>query len=266
MDSARQRATLSASLSFADAITVSTEPLKERLAAHLRHTYNMEKNIYVIPNMNHVQDWNHTPVEKHKDRVVIGYTGSNSHMDDLLMVLPSIKRLMMKHTNLWLEILGVVDKSKVDIYFGGWDRKLLERVAMVPATATFWEYPRWLADQKWDIGIAPLVDNSFTQCKSSIKWFEYAMYKIPTVASRVYPYFMNLDGKKMIQDGVTGFLCYPNQWEVALEQLIVDKHLRERIGQQAYDFVAKEWQYKDSKIQETFERLVAESGKKKGLK
>lgn len=239
----RDRAMLSTSFFFADALTVSTEPLKERIYKHFKEVHGIEKEIFVVPNMNDVKDWNFTPAQKHTDKVVIGYSGSNSHQDDLMVVLPVIDKLLTKYPNLWFEIIGAIDKSKLDHYFGGFKKKNLERVAMLPATATFWEYPEYLSRQKWDIGIAPLVDTAFTRCKSHIKWMEYSMFKIPTVASYVYPYFMELDGRPTIEDGETGFLCRPPQWEQTLERLILDKDLRERVGQQAYDAVKKNWQY-----------------------
>ncbi len=253
----RERSILSATLSFADALTVSTEPLKERMQAHLKSVFNMEKPIFVIPNMNDVRDWNYKPAPKHKDRIVIGYSGSNSHQDDLLLVLPTINKLMSKYPKLWFEIIGAIDKKKLDIYFKGFAPENLKRIAMLPSTPTFWEYPKYLSEQKWDIGIAPLVDSAFTRSKSHIKWLEYSMYKIPTVASRVYPYFMELTGRETITDGETGYLCMPNEWEAKLERLILDKSLRQKIGQQAYNHVKTNWQYKDSKISETFEKLLA---------
>ena len=265
MKASRNQATLTAALSLADALTVSTEPLKERMAAHFKRNFNIEKPIYVIPNMNDLNDWNYPVAPKHGNKVVIGYQGSMSHKADLQMVLPAIQRLMKKHKNLHLEILGSIDKHQVDEFFAGWEMKLLERVAMLPATKVFREFPKWLAEQKWDIGIAPLVDTAFTRSKSHIKWLEYSAYKIPCVASRVYPYFMDLCGRKTIQDGETGFLCRPPEWEQALERLIIDKGLRERVGQQAYEAVKKDWQYKDSQIQETFDQMIKDCRKGKKL-
>ncbi len=252
----RDRAILSASFFFADALTCSTEPLKDRLQAHFRHVHQIEKPIFVIPNMNDVHDWNFTPVKKHTDKVVIGYSGSNSHQEDLMIVLPIIDKLMAKYPNLWFEIIGAIDKSKLDQYFRGFTPKHLERVAMLPATATFWEYPEYLSEQKWDIGIAPLVDSNFTRCKSHIKWLEYSMYKIPTVASRVYPYFMELEGRETITDGETGLLCQTQtEWGQKLEQLIESKELRKKIGTQAYEHVKKHWQYKDFSVDKVMDDI-----------
>lgn len=254
----RARAMMSASFFFADALVASTEPLKERLESHFLEVHGVKKKIYVIPNMNDVRDWNFKPAPKHKDRVVIGYSGSNSHQDDLLLVLPTINRLLSKYPNLWFELIGAIDKKNLGTYFKGFEPKNLDRVAMLPATATFWEYPEYLSQQKWDIGIAPLVDTAFTRSKSHIKWMEYSMYNIPTVASRVYPYFMQIQGKRTIEDGKTGFLCRPPEWEKTLEMLILDKELRERIGKQARESIVENWQYENSTINDTVNLMLKE--------
>ncbi len=253
----KDRSILSTTLSFADALTVSTEPLKERIQAHIKHLYGIDMPVFVIPNMNDVNDWNYKPAPKYKDRIVIGYAGSNSHQDDLVMVMPVINKLMTKYPNLWFEIIGAIDKTKLDSYFKTWDKKNLNRVAMLPATATFWEWPQYLAKQKWNIGIAPLVDTAFTRSKSHIKWMEYSMYQIPVVASRVYPYFMELCGRKTIVDGETGFLASNlKDWEDKLEALIKSQSLRKKIGKQAYEFVKKEWQYSSFDVDSVMDKIL----------
>lgn len=254
----RNQATLTAAFSFADALTVSTEPLKERMQKHLKDAFGVDKPIYVIPNMNDLKDFNFTPASKHKNKVVIGYQGSTSHNEDLLLVFPTIKKLMEKYSQLHFEFLGAIEKKDKDLFFKDWSQDLRERVGAWPSTRTFNEYPKHLASMKWDIGIAPLVDSAFTRSKSHIKWMEYAAYKIPCVASRVYPYFMPLEGRQTIVDGETGYLCRPPDWEATLERLILDKSLRERIGQHAYEAVKKDWQYSNSKIQETFNKMLAD--------
>lgn len=243
----KDRALFSAAISLADVVTVSTEPLRDRLREHFRKVYKLDKKFVVIPNMNDLEDWDFEPVAKDPDKIVIGYPGSVSHQDDLIMIMPVMARLMKKYENLHLEIMGSIPKDKIKLYFSkaGFDDDSLMRIALTPSTETFKQYPEHLSKQKWDIGIAPLVDTAFTRAKSHIKWMEYSMFKIPVVASRVYPYFMEHCNRQTIDDGETGFLCTPLQWEEKLEKLILDADLRKRIGQQAYDFVKKEWQYKD---------------------
>jgi len=253
------RAVLSTVLSFADALTVSTEPLKERLFAHLKSVHGIEKPIYVIPNMNDIKDWDIKQGSKIKDRITIGYTGSSSHSDDLALVLPAIKEIMVKHSNVYFEILGIMgmDEFKKLLRKFKFTEEMAQRIAIVGATETFKEYPEKLANLPWDIGIAPLVDTPFTRCKSHIKWMEYSMFKIPVIASRVYPYFMELKGREIIQDGETGLLVKNDGWFKALDKLITDENLRKTLGENAYNFIKENWQYKNGDINETVNEMLS---------
>lgn len=261
----RNQATLTAALSFADALTVSTEPLKERMQKHFKEAFGIDKPIYVIPNMSDLNDFDFKTPEKDPRKVVIGYQGSTSHKEDLMMIWPAIYKIMKRHPNVHLEILGVLEKKDRDAYFGHWDMEMRSRVGLHPSTKLFREYPKFLSTMKWDIGIAPLVDDVFNRSKSHIKWMEYAAYKIPCIASRVYPYFMPIENRDTIIDGETGFLCRPPEWEATLERLVMSKSLRERVGNAAFNAIKDTWQYKDSKIQETFNQMLADLQAKKGL-
>jgi len=69
-----------------------------------------------------------------------------------------------------------------------------------------------------DIGIAPLLVNSFNETKSNIKWIEYTIAGVPTVASRVAPY------ERDIENGKTGFLVSnPGEWRDVLEEKFHDR-------------------------------------------
>lgn len=243
-----KRAYMSAALSFADVITTSTEPLKKKIEDHMLKVHGLHKNVVVIPNFNDVKDWEFEKKENTGNKITIGYSGSNSHQDDLLMVMPAVRKVMEKHDNVYFQCLGAMDSKYIPLYFKGFGDKLLKRCDIVASTQTFKEYPKWLAKQSWDIGIAPLVDSPFTICKSHIKFMEYAMYKIPTIASRVYPYFMPLMGRDVIEDGVNGLLVKPTEWEAALNRLVEDKELRDTLGRAAYESVSRDWQYENSGI------------------
>lgn len=257
----KDRAYLSAILSLADVLTVSTEPLKERLYNHIKEVHGIEKPIYVIPNANYIEDWNYPTVDKPVDKFTIGYTGSNSHHDDIQMVLPAIKRIMAKYSEVHFEMLGAIGINEIKKYLQGYrfTDDMLNRMAMVGATPTFKEYPEHLSKQPWDVGICPLVDTLFTRSKSHIKWIEYSMYKIPVIASKVYPYYFPLaDGKDTIRDGETGLLVKTeDEWFDAIEQLILNPELGKILGQQAYDYVKDNLQYKDSGISGTVKEILA---------
>lgn len=177
-------------------------------------------------------------------KIIIGYTGSNSHYDDLKMVFPAIARIMDKYPNVYFESVGAVGKENIDL-FTVFSDDAKTRCDILPSTWTFKEYPEYLSTLKWDIGIAPLVDSAFTRCKSPIKFFEYSMYKIPTIASKVYPYDVPSFEREVIRHDETGILCKPSEWFDALEELILDEDKRKTLGQNAYNHVTKNWQYNE---------------------
>lgn len=241
-----KKAMLATNLSFCDAITVSTVPLKKKIQQHLLDVHNIDVPVYVIPNYNDVNDWKHEKVAGNK--VVIGYIGGLSHNDDLSMVLPAIKQVMEKYPNVLFQMMGQMDLKTAQKIFGKWKQSIRERILLMNATKTQPEYPAYLADQPWSIGIAPLIDSPFNECKSSIKFFEYSMYKIPVVASRIYPYSKDVFGVPVIEDGETGLLCDTvEDWVNNLSKLIEDGGLRSKLGENAYNHVVENWQYKDAK-------------------
>jgi glycosyltransferase involved in cell wall biosynthesis len=251
----RDRAILSTTLSFADVIVTSTETLKQRFHKHFKDVYNLEKRIEVLPNMNDFKDWDIPKKKGDPNKIVIGYPGSNSHHDDLAMVAPVIGKLMKKYPNLYFEAVGAVDKAQLYL-FKEFTLESLNRCNFISGTWTFKEYPELIANAAWDIGICPLVDSPFTRCKSHIKWMEFSMFKIPVIASYVYPYFMDVWGRQTIEDGETGILVKPSQWESALESLIKDAKLRKTLGQSAYDFIKRVWQYDGSEMSDKIDKIL----------
>ena len=85
-----------------------------------------------------------------------------------------------------------------------------------------------------DINLAPLEQSIFNEAKSENKWVEAALVRVPTVASKVGAF------DKMIEDGVTGFLCSSeDEWEKALSLLIENRKVRMRTAENAYRYCTK---------------------------
>jgi len=158
-----------------------------------------------------------------------------THDSDLEIVIPAIDRLIVKHKNLYCELMGSVRKDSVSRLFDGVKNK--DNFRIMGGTPAFDSFPFALMNQKWSIGIAPLIDDAFNRGKSHIKYMEYSMKKIPTVASAVYPYSKNAK---------EALLCKTSQeWYDTLDSLISDKKKRVEIGERAYKHVVAEQQYKD---------------------
>lgn len=78
----------------------------------------------------------------------------------------------------------------------------------------------------FDIGIMPLLDASFERGKCGYKLIQYMACGLPVVAS---PVGVN---RQIVEHGVNGFLAEtPEQWEQALQTLLADADLRQRMGQ-----------------------------------
>jgi hypothetical protein len=77
----------------------------------------------------------------------------------------------------------------------------------------------------FDIGIMPLLDRPFERGKCGYKLIQYMACGLPVVAS---PVGVN---RQIVEHGVNGFLAdTPEQWEQALERLLADPDLRQRMG------------------------------------
>lgn len=178
------RTGLAVFLTVVDAITVSNEHLKNEISKYLKEVHNIEKPIFVIKNRIDPSMWVEEPVK----RRVIGYTGSTSHLQDLKMILPAIKKVMQNDSNVRFEMLGILTKDNARKLFKGWDNNLLNRIAMLGGSATYDEYPDLLAEQGWKVGIAPLIKDEFNRARSNIKWQEYTGSGTVTIATDFTPY------------------------------------------------------------------------------
>jgi len=241
-----KRAFAIASMSMVDALFVSTQPLKDFYIKFLKDVLKIEMPIYILPNCNDSKDWKGEALRE-DDVISLGWHGSITHDNDLKLILPVISKLMDKYDNLYLGMIGGIRDSSYEDLFKDFDEEKRKRVGIMPGTPSWKSFPELIMSTRWDIGLAPLTDNEFNVSKSHIKWMEYSMKGIPTIASRVYPYHEPVRGIQTIIDRNTGFLVStPKEWEETLELLIEDKTLRDEIGQNAKEYVEKNWQYKDN--------------------
>lgn len=87
------------------------------------------------------------------------------------------------------------------------------------------DFKKLLAEEKYDIGIAPIDNGGFSQYKYFNKFFEYSKAGIAGIYSNCPPYTF------IIKDGYNGVLCgdKPNDWLQALGKLICNEELRKVI-------------------------------------
>lgn len=243
----QKRSFFGAYLSMVDAVIVSTEPLAKYYKEKIKKTHGIDKPIFTFHNFNRIEEWNFKPVKKDNKKVVIGWAGSTTHDEDLKLVMPPINDLMSKYDNLYLELVGGLTTETAPKVLSYFDSKNIDRVSVKGGTNAWKGYPELMSKQKWDIGIAPLIDDEFNRGKSHIKWLEYACYGIPCVASKTYPYFREIDDRLTIINGETGYLAIDGlDFKRKLRLLIEDKEERELIGKNAKKYVVDNLQYKDN--------------------
>jgi len=157
--------------------------------------------------------------------LIVGWCGSPTHDEDLAIVEEAITYLMRKHRGeLEFHFFGYLPES-----LQGRDGIYLVRGPV----GDVGKHARGVRGATIHLAIAPLTDHPFNQCKSDLKWLEYSISCIPGIYSNVTPYAGS------IQSGINGLLVENNTaaWVEAIERLIADRELREKIARNAYDTV-----------------------------
>lgn len=256
----QKKAILSAYLSLASHLVVSTKPLAEYYKKWFKKHDGRKVDIDVLPNCHDFEEFKYShDGNKDRSKVIIGWQGSTTHNGDLKSIMPALIHLMKKYPNLYLEFMGGIETWAVRQLFEGFTDEDFERIKIIGGSTSWKKYPRLLSRRKWDIGICPLIDDEFNRNKSHIKWMEYATYRIPCVASKVYPYYKKIQGINTIKDGKNGFLAKnTKQWIKKLSRLIENEDLRIKIGNSARQSVDKDWQMKDQvyKWEKVFDKIL----------
>jgi glycosyltransferase involved in cell wall biosynthesis len=135
----------------------------------------------------------------------IGYfSGTPTHNRDFELVSAALAKVMTRHQQLRLLVVGFLDLGSALRGFG-------ERIDIVPLT-DFLTLQTLIGST--DLNIVPLQTNIFTNSKSELKYFEAAIVETPTMATPTYTF------REAIADGVNGYLVDAYDWEDRLEAAV----------------------------------------------
>lgn len=140
---------------------------------------------------------------------IIGYMGTASHFNDLVMILPAIERLMDEHPILRFELFGSIQMPDQLARFGN-------RVMRHEADLNYAGFIHKLQSLGWWIGLAPLEDNDFNRCKADTKWVEYSSAGMAVVASDLPVYH------RAAADGAGLLVAEGGDWYGAIRGLLVN--------------------------------------------
>jgi processive 1,2-diacylglycerol beta-glucosyltransferase len=224
-------------------LTTTTETLANQLREY--RGYRDPNTVVVIPNL--ISTEKYIPAQQtNKKKIVIGYAGGASHYADLhhTGMYDALAKIMHEHKDVYVEAVGMyidkyLPKARYKFIYG---EKEVEK------------WYKLYGKLKFDIAVAPLEDTAFTKCKSNIKWQEYSLMGIPTIASNVGPY------KDTIKHGSDGWLCEntTEAWYNAFKLLITNQDLRNKIGDKAKERVINEFSIEKNwqKIQQGLETII----------
>lgn len=109
------------------------------------------------------------------------------------------------------------------------------------------EYRRYMTEQNFDIGLAPLNEGNFSKCKYFNKFLEYSLQGAVGVYSNQEPYTY------VVRHGENGFLADngADTWLNALEEAIDDRQQRQQCLKNALNLLEQEFTE-----EQIFERLL----------
>ena len=208
-----------------DVITVTTQDLASKFD---------ENKTVIIPNyyVNSVFDIKDDI--KSEGKLKLGYYGTLTHSKDLFLLKNVILKLKEKY-DFDFEIIGGFNADdKVD---DDW----FEAVELPRDNMNFEKFMSWLSKTiNWDIGLVPLEDSQFNQCKSELKFIELAILGLPGVYSDMCVY------NTVVSDGVDGFLASSEEeWIEKIENLILNESLRRNIRNNALKKVLSDYMIED---------------------
>lgn len=140
-------------------------------------------------------------------RIHVGYfSGTPTHKRDFALVTSALQTLLETDDRVVIRIAGFMDSVP------GLQR-FKDRVEVVP----FQDFVNLQSSVgQVELNVVPLQFNTFTNCKSELKYFEAAAVGTITVASPTFAY------AAAIQDGKNGYLAQGHQWLEKLRGAIAE--------------------------------------------
>ena len=192
-----------------------------------------------------ISDWEFANAQNIKPRktqkeIILGYaSGTRTHDDDFLEIEKPIIKILKKYPQVKLRIIGYLNLPKSFNKF----KNRIEKKGLI----NWKELSKELI--KFDINLAPLEKIELNEAKSDLKFFEAACVSVPTVATDLGAFHEN------ILAGETGFLAKnKDDWFEKIEKLVLDKILRQKIGENAKKYV---YNFRNSKKgAENFKRIL----------
>lgn len=152
----------------------------------------------------------------------IGFAGSIDRVGDIENIISdAVGNIVQKYG------------KKVEIEFFGAKPSFADKLGLkyTPYCESYDEYRQIMSKNRWDIGLAPMLDTPFNNCKHYNKFIEYSGYGIVGIYSDVKPY------NEIVRSGDNGLLCKNTTegWTDAISLLIDNQDLLHKISDRCFN-------------------------------
>lgn len=241
----------------AQGMTVSTNALA-------REFFPYNRTIYVVPNYLDQVRWEAPIIRKEDGKIRIGWMGGNAHADDLKMISGVLERIVKESKGKVLfETFGMTRRELTEPGEGSVFKTLKPFNNHCPSCdfegevkhypgESLEEYSTVLASKGWDFAVAPVINNSFGNCKSDLKIKEYSAAGYPIIASPVQPYREAAEnGAKIV------FADTFDQWYNSIKEMIKHPDNRDATTKANREWVKQYWiQDNAQKIFEVYKQIM----------
>lgn len=193
----------------ADLVTCTTEELAHGLLKHVD-----VKEIMVVNNAINGELWDPSWRKRTDEGFIIGWMASPSHAMDVELVSRAFCEIFERYKSVRVVTVGALSKKTIV------PKEYHDRI----------ESYKWMDCDKlpsimsnFDIGICPLVRSPWNDCKSEVKWTQYAALGVPVICSDVPAYSRIQSAYKPSSNDAQG-------WYDAMVEMIESVELRASIS------------------------------------
>lgn len=207
-------------MEVADAVQTSSDELAREWSAWARRVAVFRNHLAEIPPLRP------SPVRP----LTIGWGGSPGHFADWYALAPYLERWLLAHPDVHLAVM-TNEFARPFIHLPA------ERYHFTPF-GTLANYLEFLP--RLDIGLAPLLPSDYNRCRSDVKYLEYAAHGVAGIYADAAPY------RQSVVPEQTGLLYRtPEDLLAALDHLVAEPTLRQRLRAEAHAYVTRERRLSD---------------------
>jgi len=217
-----------------DYMTVTNGYLKNVV---VNNTLKRHEKITVFPNFVNLDLYKHRSPKKDYKNITLLHYGSTTHFQDLSNehFINGVSKILKEYPNVSVKFVGAF----LPRLQKAWGQRF--SVAYGDSDIYKWindHFPKFMDEA--DILVVPLEDNSYTRCKSAIKYVEVSSAKKVGIWQDMRQY------QEVIRNGENGFLARnAEDWYTHLKYLIDNPKERITMGENAFKDVQKQYTIQD---------------------